>query len=175
MSGAALTAMSVKDHRDLAAWQLANELRSLVFKLTSEGPASTDFRFRSQTEDAVSSVCRNLPEGFYRFQPGEFSNFVRYAQASLAELGEQITDGVERNYWSDEQVDSARALLRRAAGALGGLRRYLRSPRARRNAQRIAARDQRRDSPEPQGTQEPEEPRNPRNLRNPRNPGTQEP
>lgn len=142
--------MSVKDHRDLAAWQLANELRTQVFKLTSEGPASRDFKFRAQTEDAASSVCRNLPEGFYRFNPGEFANFVRYAQASLGELGEQLTDGVGRNYWSEEQIDSSRTLIRRTAGALGGLRRYLHSPRARLNARNIAAKGRIHPEPEPE-------------------------
>ena len=130
--------MSVSDYRDLLAWQLANELRDVVLQLTSQGRAAGDEKFRRQTEDAVSSICRNLPEGFSRFEPGEFASFVRYSQGSLAELGEQLTDGVARKYWTDEQVEPARLLCRRTAGALGGLRRYLKSERARRNAKRIA-------------------------------------
>lgn len=126
--------------------------------------ASKDLRFREQTEEAVSSVCRNLPEGFVRFQPGEFASFVRYSQASLAELGEQLTDGVARKYWTDEEVEPARVLTRRTAGALGGLRRYLKSEQARRNAKAIADRCRTEGTKRTEGTvgtREPKEPEEP--------------
>ena len=154
--------VSPSDYRDLVAWQLANELRDAVFKLTSEGRASRDFKFRKHTEDAASSICRNLSEGFVRFEPGEFGSFVRYAQGSLAELAEQVTDGVARQFWTEEQVEPARTLCRRTAGALGGLRRYLKSERARRNAKRIADRTRTERTKEPkEPPQEPKEPQEP--------------
>jgi hypothetical protein len=51
----------LRDHRDLIAWRLANELRELILQFTSEGPASRDFKYRDQINDAISSVCRDLP------------------------------------------------------------------------------------------------------------------
>jgi four helix bundle protein len=132
------------DHRSLVAWQLARELRSHILKLTSTGPASRDERFRSNTDDAAGSVCRNLREGFYRFNPGEFLNFTRYAQASLAEVGEQLEEGVEREYWTDADTEPAQGFCRRTGAAIGRLRQYLMSPEARENAAKIRSRSQRR-------------------------------
>jgi four helix bundle protein len=172
----------VSDYQNLLAWKLASELRDVVLELTSHGRAAKDLKFRTQTEDAVSSVCRNLPEGFSRFKPGEFATFVRYSQASLAELGEQLNDGVARKYWTDDQVEPARRLTRRTGGALGALRRYLTSEQARRNAKGIAERTRTQETsrregdkrtrvtkgtqgthgtPGPQDHQEPQEPQEP--------------
>ena len=129
--------MGVKSHKELSAWQLADELRREIYALTKAGPAGQDLRFRSQTEDAASSTCRNLSEGFARFTPGEFARYARYAAASNAELGDLLEDGVARNYWTTERVSRAQGLQERTKKAVGRLQRYLRSNRARRNAARI--------------------------------------
>jgi four helix bundle protein len=55
--------MGARNHRELVAWQLADELRRLIFKSTSTGPASRDFTFRDQIRDSASSACRNTAEG----------------------------------------------------------------------------------------------------------------
>jgi four helix bundle protein len=53
-----------KRYRDLIGWQLADQIRVLVFKLTERACFARDLKLHSQTEDAVNSVCRNIAEGF---------------------------------------------------------------------------------------------------------------
>ena len=126
---------------DLIAWKLADELRRAVYDLFSTGRAANDARLRSQAEDAASSVCRNLSEGFYRFNPGDFARYARYSASSLGEVREVLADGVARRYWTEQGVARASNLVKRTGAAIGRLQRYLRSPEARRNAQRILSGD----------------------------------
>jgi hypothetical protein len=51
---------------ELTAWKLADELRVATLKLTARAGFASDFRAKSQAEDAVNSVCRNIAEGFAR-------------------------------------------------------------------------------------------------------------
>jgi four helix bundle protein len=126
-------------HTDLDAWRLADELRREVLKLMSGSRAAANQRFRTQGEEAAGSTCRNLAEGYKRFNPGEFATFARYAAASNAEVGDLLLDGLQRGYWTEERIADALRLVRRTGGAIGSLQRYLRSPQARRNAARILA------------------------------------
>jgi hypothetical protein len=79
---------------------------------------------------------RNFPEGFGRFAPGHFARFLDHSRSSLLEVKDGLESGVERGYWSAAEVDSADRLANRAMKALSGLQRYLRSPQAKRNADR---------------------------------------
>ena len=127
-------------YQDFKAWQLAAELNSNVFALTSTPPSCLDLRFRDNIRDAADSAQRNFPEGFGRFAPGEFAHFLDYSRASLLEVKNELAVGLERGYFSKEDVDAATLLVTRALGALSGLQGYLRSPRAKRNAQQARAR-----------------------------------
>jgi hypothetical protein len=75
--------------------------------------------------------------GLLQIQPRRIRDFVRYSQASLGEVGEQLDEGVDRRYWSEEDLGEARALCKRTGAALGRLRRYLMTPAAREYAARI--------------------------------------
>jgi four helix bundle protein len=101
-----------------------------VFALTEEGEASRDFKFRGQLRDAVSSVARNLAEGFYRYDHPDFATFTRYARASLGETQDLLRDGRKRRFWSEAQTRPADALARRAMIGVSRLHRYLRSTTA---------------------------------------------
>jgi four helix bundle protein len=129
----------VHRYQDFKAWQLAAELNSNVFALTSTPPSCLDLRFRDNIRDAADSAQRNFPEGFGRFGPGEFAHFLDYSRASLLEVKNELTVGLDRGYFRKEDVDAATLLAIRALGALAGLQRYLRSPQAKRNAQQARA------------------------------------
>jgi four helix bundle protein len=101
--------MGVRTHRELAAWQLASELRREVVAVTAHPPAASDRRFCDQARAAAASVAANVAEGFARFTPGEFARFLQFSRASLAELDTHIRDAVEREYITNE---TAAALLR---------------------------------------------------------------
>ena len=53
---------AAKRHEDLIVWQLADQIRVLVFNLTERDCFARDLKLRSQNEDAVNSVCRNIAE-----------------------------------------------------------------------------------------------------------------
>jgi four helix bundle protein len=111
---------------DLVAWQLANQIKDGVFQLLARTPAGRDLRFAGQVSEAASSVASNIAEGFYRYNPAEFSNFLRYARASIAELLTRLPDGVQRGYYAQSDIDSLLTQLSREAAVVGGLRDSMR-------------------------------------------------
>jgi four helix bundle protein len=129
----------MRRYQDFQAWQLAAELNSKVFALTSTPPSSHDFRFRDNIRDAADSAQRNFPEGFGRFAPGDFAHFLDHSRASLLEVKNELAVGLDRGYFRPEDVDDATTLVKRALKALSGLQQYLRSPQAKLNAQRARA------------------------------------
>jgi four helix bundle protein len=132
--------VGVRRYQEFRAWQLANELNKKVFQMTSMAPACHDFKFRDNIRDAADSAQRNFPEGFGRFSPGDFAQFLDHSRASLLETKNGLTVGLERAYFNDDDFKEADALVVRALGALSGLQKYLRSPRAKLNADRARAR-----------------------------------
>ena len=123
-------------YEDFDAWKLARALHVKVFEMTSSAPAARDFRFRDNIRDAADSAERNFPEGYGKFAPGEFARFLDHSRASLLEVKNELGVGRTRGYFSARDTASATELANRALGALSGLQRYLRSPKARENARR---------------------------------------
>lgn len=119
---------AARTHTDLETWQIADELRQLVFKATRTGGAATDFRFRDQLCDAVRSACRNTSEGFYRYDHGEFGHLLKVAYASLGEALDCIGDGCDCNYFSQEAAAEMNSLAKRAMGANLRLRQSWQRP-----------------------------------------------
>jgi hypothetical protein len=63
----------------------------------------------------------------------------------------ELAVGLDRGYFRGEDVENATTLVTRAVKALAGLQQYLRSPRAKMNAQRARAKHvaERGDRPRP--------------------------
>jgi four helix bundle protein len=121
--------MGVRSFTDLDAWKLANELKVGVYGLIRSGPASRDFEFRDQIRNAAASAPRNIAEGFGRYFPREFSQFLRIANGSLMETSNHLTDGVDREYFSRAEAEALITLARRASAATTRLMRYLATAR----------------------------------------------
>ena len=157
----------MRRYQDFKAWQLARDLHRKVIAMTSTGPASRDFKFRDNLRDAADSAQRNFPEGFGRFAPADFAHFLDHSRASLLEVKNGIGEGYDRRHFREEDCFEADALASRALKALSGLQQYLRSPEAKRNADRARARHiaRRRQAP-----QEPAEPPEPDELNDPKEP-----
>jgi four helix bundle protein len=117
---------------DLEAYQLAVQLRRRIFELTKREPAASDVKFVEQIRDAARGGSRNISEGFSRFAPTEFRQYLNYARSSLNEVKDEIEDGFDNEYFSEKERDDTRALLERANGAIARLMEYLESPTARR-------------------------------------------
>lgn len=103
----------VRDFRDLVAWKLANELKCEVFDFTA-GPASRDFRYCRDIRASSASAPANIAEGFGRFRPLPFAQFLTIAKASLQETRNHLIDGRERRYLDDRRYSRLMNLARAA-------------------------------------------------------------
>jgi four helix bundle protein len=108
-------------------WQLATELRNTIVALCAKPPFCQDFRLCDQTRGAAGSVVANIAEGFGRFWPRDFANFLRMARASVFELQEHLADAHQRGYVSHAELESLRLTCRRISIGLVRLIRYLES------------------------------------------------
>ena len=114
-----------KSPEEFIAWQLAWELKERVVAFTATGPAVRDGEFCREILKAARSAPDNISEGFYRFNPTDFANFVRIARGSLGEVRNQLRHAHSSNYLADADYGELNGLCRRAIGASTGLRLYL--------------------------------------------------
>ena len=78
----------------LIVWQLGDQLRAEVYALTKRRRLQADLKLRSQLDDAVDSVCRNIAEGFGCQSNREFARFLRIARRSLNEVQDELRSAV---------------------------------------------------------------------------------
>ena len=132
--------------KDLIVWQLAEQLRWKIIKMTSAAEVKKDFRFVSDIRGSSRSVASNIAEGHGRFNPGEFHRFMEFASGSLEETENHLQDGLTSSYFTKEDHAAAHLLVRRLTAAKAPFMRYLRSEQAKQNAKAI----RRRQNPEPE-------------------------
>jgi four helix bundle protein len=111
---------------DLIVWQLAVRIRDGVYRLTETGGAFSDFKFRDQIRDSASSAPRNIAEGFLRYDPPEFAQFLKVAKGSLGETQNHLLHGKEEHYFSEQEFTDLWRLTCRALRAANRLHAYLR-------------------------------------------------
>ena len=112
---------------DLDTWQLARELKEKVYAFTETGPAAQDMDFRRDIRRVARSAPHNTAEGFYRYSPGDFAQFLNIARGSLGEVRDQIQHALDENYLSKSAFAELRQLVDRAIGANTSLQAYLRA------------------------------------------------
>ena len=122
--------MGARSFEELEAWKLAHALKVGVYDLVRTTDAAHDFEFRNQIRNAAASAPRNIAEGFGRYMPREFAQYLRVANGSLMETSNHLRDGIDRGYFKKESVDLLQALARRASAATTALIRYLKTARA---------------------------------------------
>ena len=111
-------------YQDLIVWQLADQIRVLVFKLTARECFARDFKLHSQTEDAGNSVCRNIAEGF-GCKHKEFARFLEISRRSLNELGDSFRTAQLKRYVTAHDYEPIWRLSHRLYPAFARLIRYL--------------------------------------------------
>ncbi|MGE0461794.1 MAG: four helix bundle protein [Vicinamibacterales bacterium] len=77
--------MGARTYRALVVVQRSAELRRRVLSLLATPEAYRDRRLCDPVRDAVRSPPRNIAEGFGRYSPAEFAQFLDVAIASLDE------------------------------------------------------------------------------------------
>ena len=132
-----LSGMSgVRGFEELVSWQRMHELNIAVWKATEHGRPGRDFDFRDEIRDAADSAERNVAEGFGRFNPLAFANFLDFSRASACETRSLLRKGLACGYFSTEHFEALDRLAVRGLQAVAKFQRYLRSPAAKRNAAR---------------------------------------
>ena len=97
--------MSIRDFRDLRCWQLAQQMRREVCAICAKPAAAQDERFCNGFRAASGSVCRNLAEGFGRYESVYIVQFTGYALASLQEVQDYLEECVLRGLIDRELHD----------------------------------------------------------------------
>ena len=114
-----------RTHEEFDAWQLANELRTRMRPILARPVLRDDYDLWKQLRRATRSPCPNIAEGFSRFNPPDFANFVRIAKASLSEVIEHLKEAEACGYTTAAETAELIVLAKRARGAATGLIRYL--------------------------------------------------
>ena len=86
----------------------------------------------SKLRDAVRSPPRNIAEGFGRYNPAEFAQYMDVAISSLDEVDTHLRDGVETGLFDAEPAAEAISLCASCRWMGVRLRTYLRAQAARR-------------------------------------------
>jgi four helix bundle protein len=117
---------------DLIAWQLADEIRHHVFALSARPGLADDLKAKRQMDDAASSVCRNIAEGFGCDSNLEFARYLGFSRRSLNELLDALRGARQQNYATAQDLAPILSLARRLYPAIGRLAAHLRAnPRTR--------------------------------------------
>ena len=113
--------MSVRNYRDLLAWQRAMDFVVLVYQITTSFPSDERFALTSQLRRSSVSVPSNVAEGEGRFSKADFKRFLSIAHGSLREAETQLMVASRLNYTTQAKIQNALEL----AGEVGRLIRGL--------------------------------------------------
>lgn len=113
---------SVRRFEDLIAWQKARALAVAIYRATGEGTFTRDFRLRDQIRAAAVSVMSNIAEGYERFSPADFCNFLRIARASCAEVRSQLYLASDIGHLAEDRSRELQQLAQGVGRIIGGLR-----------------------------------------------------
>jgi four helix bundle protein len=99
------TKRKIERLEDLQVWRKAKDLGREIYSITSKGAFSKDYPLRDQIRRAVISISSNIAEGFGRYNPGEFRNFLSIASGSTTEVKSQIYLAMEIGYLTEAEAD----------------------------------------------------------------------
>ena len=87
-----------REVEELQCYQLADQLRREVVAICAQERVTERRRFCDGFTEAAGSVCRNIREGFARYDSGPIVQFFRYALASLEEVKDYLCECAEREF-----------------------------------------------------------------------------
>jgi four helix bundle protein len=114
-----------KTFRELAVWQRAIDLVTVLYKATQQFPREETYGLTSQLRRAGVSVASNIAEGCGRATTGEYRSFVGFARGSVHEVQTQLTIARRLGFGDPKQLGHAEALAEEISRILWALRQSL--------------------------------------------------
>jgi four helix bundle protein len=114
-----------RSFRELAVWQRAIELATLLYKITQQFPHDEIYGLTSQLRRAGVSVASNIAEGCGRATTGEYRNFVGIAGGSALEVQTQLVIARELGMGDAKQLAEAEHLAEEISKMLWAVRQKL--------------------------------------------------
>ena len=111
----------MRDHTKLRAFELADEVALLIYKLTKDFPKEEMFGLSSQMRRAGISVPSNIVEGCARLTQIEYRRFLEIAYGSLKELHYQFGLAVRLGYIKDPYAEDGNSKIVETEKVLGTL------------------------------------------------------
>ena len=116
----------MRDHTKLRAFELADEITIMTYRMTKGFPKEEIFGLTSQMRRAAVSVPSNIVEGCARESQVEYLRFLEIAFSSLRELHYQFGLAKRLGYLAEEEVSECDLTLVEAEKVLGALLRSMR-------------------------------------------------
>lgn len=116
-------------YRDLNVWKRSIDLAEKIYRLTAAFPASEAYGISAQMRRAAVSVASNIAEGWGRRSRKDYGKFVLIARGSNDELQTQLVIAERLGFGDTVQVADAAALSDEVGRMLGGLHRFLQTPK----------------------------------------------
>lgn len=102
---------TIHSYRDLLVWQKGIELVTETYKFVEDFPKEETYGLSSQIKRAVVSIPTNIAEGRFRSSRKDFTNFLRIAYSSGAELETELFIAENLNFGNPQKLKVVRSLL----------------------------------------------------------------
>lgn len=112
---------TIKDFKDLYAWQKAHTLAVTIYTLTKNFPSSEQFGLTNQVRRAAVSITSNVAEGFGRRTSADRLHFYDMARASLHEVQSQLMIARDVGYLQADDFEKLETMTIECHKVLTGL------------------------------------------------------
>ena len=102
---------TVRDHRDLFAWQKAIDLGLACYSVSRSFPREERYGLTKQLRDSAVSVAANIAEGNGRLTTGEYLDHLSVARGSLREVDTHLEFALRLVYGPESAIIAVRSLL----------------------------------------------------------------
>lgn len=117
----------MRDHKQLRAFVLADELALLVYRASAGFPREEQFGLTSQLRRAAVSTASNIVEGCARQSKADYVRFLDIAHGSACEVEYQISLAQRLGYLDEETFLQLQQGATNTAKVLNSLIRSLRN------------------------------------------------